>query len=180
MKSRPKYPIYILIIFLLWLPVYLAYYPGVFSYDILVQAQMIMGVDPFTSQQPVLHTLFFNLCITLGSLTGIKSIVIYSILQMLILAVCCAYIVKLFSEKSESRVLPVLTIVFYALNPVISVFSFSTCKNILFGACFLLFVLEVVRFSQGRDFVPRLFAFSLLGCLLLNNFIFHLHIIKVY
>lgn len=179
MKSRSEYPIIILIIFLLWLPVYLAYFPGVFSYDILVQAQMIMGTDPFTSQQPVLHTMFFKLCIGLGNLTGIKSIVIYSIAQMLVLAAFCAYIVNLFSEKSESRILPVLTIIFYALNPVISVFSFSTCKNILFGACFLMFILEVVRFSQGIYYAPRLFAFSLLGCLLLNNFIYVLVVFTV-
>lgn len=164
--------IFICIIFLFWLPVYLAYYPGVFSYDILVQTQMIMGVDPFTTQQPVLHTIFLMLCISIGYLTGVKSIVIYSILQMLALAASCSYIITYMTEKKTSKVFPYLTLIFYALNPVISLFSFSTCKNILFGCCFLIFTHELIQFTKGAVKPVRLFCFSLLGCLLLNNFVY--------
>ncbi|MBQ9862485.1 MAG: hypothetical protein IJM28_01100, partial [Lachnospiraceae bacterium] len=58
-KNRAFYGlIFGAVIFILWLPVYLAYFPGVFSYDISLQTGMIIENEPFTSQQPVLHTLF--------------------------------------------------------------------------------------------------------------------------
>ena len=179
MTPRRKYLIFILIIFLFWLPVYLAYYPGVFSYDILVQTQMLMGVDPFTSQQPIIHTLFFGACIKMGNAIGIHGIVIYSILQMLALAAACAYVLTYMCEKKTGKVYRYLVLLFYSLNPVISIYSFSTCKNILFGACFLIFSLELIQFTKGVGKTGRLFVFSLLGCLLLNNFIYVIVVFSV-
>ncbi len=49
-----------LIIFISWLPVYLSFYPGVFSYDIMVQTQMLLGVTEFTNQQPVFYTFLWG------------------------------------------------------------------------------------------------------------------------
>ena len=50
---------------LCWLPVLLAYFPGVTGYDMDGQMWMIMSGD-YTSHHPLLHTLFVQACIMLG------------------------------------------------------------------------------------------------------------------
>ncbi len=69
-----------------------------------------------------------------------------------------------------SRVLTVVSIIFYSLNPVVSVFSFSTCKNILFSACLLMLTCSLWEQCNGGEVFGKILAFSFLGCLLLNNF----------
>ena len=177
-----KILLFTMLIFLLWLPVYLAYYPGVFSYDILVQTKMILGLDPLTDQQPVAHTFFFMICMYLEKLTGIKCIVFYSLSQMLILAMGCASVVAYIDEhvckKVSSKLFLLVVLLFYCFNPFISVLSFSTCKNILFGVWLLMFTHELILFVEKKPenssitrYIP-IYGYGLLGCLFLNNFIY--------
>ena len=80
---------YIIIIFLLWIPVFLAYYPGLFSYDCRWQIPQHKGT--YSNHHPLMHTLLMQLFYYKigGKLfdsytTGMAC---YTIMQMIILAI---------------------------------------------------------------------------------------------
>jgi hypothetical protein len=183
-KNRAFYGlIFGAVIFILWLPVYLSYFPGVFAYDISLQTGMIIGNEPFTSQQPVLHTLFWKWMMGLGSLLKIKDIVLYSIIQMLLVVLCLSKALGILIKQGASKVSIILMTAFLALNPLPAFFSFSTCKNILFGAFMALWSVEIwkcIKFGDCRfkSFLS-LSVISLLGCLFLNNFVYVLFVFTV-
>ena len=67
------------LIFACWLPCFLSYYPGIFSYDLPAQTQQMMGLRTFTADNPPLHTLVWGLCLRLQEATGLESLAVYGI-----------------------------------------------------------------------------------------------------
>lgn len=183
-KNRAFYGlIFGAVIFIIWLPVYLAYFPGVFAYDISLQTGMIIGNEPFTSQQPVLHTLFWKWMMGLGSLFKIKDIVLYSLIQMLLVVLCLSKALGILIKQGASKLSITLMTAFLALNPLPAFFSFSTCKNILFGAFMTLWAVEMWKCIKIGDCRFKSFLTlsleALLGCLFLNNFVYVLFVFTV-
>ena len=57
------------VIFLCWLPVFLAYYPSVFAYDAEGQLYQVIAGD-YSTHHPLLHTLFMGAFFRLGGAVG--------------------------------------------------------------------------------------------------------------
>lgn len=183
-KNRAFYGlIFGAVIFILWLPVYLAYFPGVFSYDISLQTGMIIGNEPFTSQQPVLHTLFWKWMMGLSGALGIKDIALYSIMQMLIVVLVLSRALEILIKEGASKLSIILVSVYLSLNPLLSFLSFSTCKNIMFGAFMALWAVEIWKCIKIGDCQFKSFLTlsleALLGCLFLNNFVYVLLVFTI-
>ena len=167
--------IWILILFS-WIPVYLAYYPGVLTYDSAWQTEQALGNTPYTKFHPPLHTFIWQLCLNLGSKINVDPLAIYSILQMLFLSFVFAKVIKLLIDKKSNNYFILISILFYAINPVIAVFSFNMTKDLYFSGFFLLFVLEIVKllsdppdyFSSYKKWLP-FFITGVFACLLRNN-----------
>lgn len=177
-----KHPLLLTIpIFLCWLPCYLAYYPGIFSYDMYDQTPQAFGVVSLSKYHPPLHTLFWKLCLVIEQHIGFNALVLYSILQMLLLAFAFAYILKFMTKKEFSNGLLLGTLLFFCLNPVIAIFSFVPAKDVLFTATFSVFTIELFQFtetcenkSQSISSSFMLITFGILSCLLRNNAFFAL------
>ena len=167
-----------LIIFLAWLPSYLAYYPGTFAYDIGTQVRQIV-YGSFDNFHPLLHTLFFKVCMMLGDLfdgRNATKIAIYSVSQMLILSAMFAYVVTYLSRIRVHVLLRVIALMYFALNPVNAVFSFIPTKEIFFTVMFVLLTLKLANIARSREAsfssyrgVIWLFVVVLLFCMLRNN-----------
>lgn len=83
----------LLLLLLAWLPVYLAYYPGICAYDAPVQTGQIMEHYYF-DHHPIVHTLFLQGMLWLGShIFGSVNagMAVYTAVQMLLLAGSMAY-----------------------------------------------------------------------------------------
>ena len=83
----------LLLLLLAWLPIYLAYYPGICAYDAPVQTGQIMEHYYF-DHHPLVHTLFLQGMLWLGShIFGSVNagMAAYTALQMLLLAGSMAY-----------------------------------------------------------------------------------------
>ena len=85
---KSKYFFFIVwgVIFLLWIPCILAFYPGNYSFDIPWQTLS-------KRFHPLLHTGFWVICVNLGSITGIDATLIYAIIQMAVLSAAFAKII---------------------------------------------------------------------------------------
>ena len=143
-------------IFVCWIPVFLAYYPAVMSYDFHRQSQEAMkGFIWFNNHHPLVHTWILWVFLQIGQkLDSLQAgIALFSIFQMLVFSVTLAYSVSMIYRLCKKKAVIVITALFYALFPFISVLSVTTTKDVLFSALFILFVLLFVDrmfLSDGR------------------------------
>lgn len=174
-----------LIIFILllvaWIPAFLAFYPGLFVYD--AQWQYFMYINgEVTTHHPIIHTYLLGWVVdVVHSLTGSinKGIAAYTVLQMLIMGLGCAYVLDYFVKKKYPRWLLILSFVFFAAFPTLVIFVFSCTKDSFFGiavADFLLLNLGLfndskVFFEKKRNIVLWI-VFALEVCILRNNAIY--------
>ena len=161
------------VIFCCWLPCFLSYYPGIFSYDLPAQTRQMLGLAAFTANNPPLHTLLWGLCLRLQEAAGLEALAVYGVGQMLLLSFAMAYCVSYLCKAGCSRPWVYGSLAFFALNPTIALMSFIPVKDALFAVFFLLNTVFFLRLSRpGR--LPRAAAVmyvlsALLCCLLRNN-----------
>lgn len=92
-----------LAIFLCWIPVFLAYYPAIMSYDFHRQSQeAYRGWIWFNTHHPLVHTALIRFFFLLGEQIGSYQIAmaLFSLLQMLVLAATFAYSVNMIGRLS--------------------------------------------------------------------------------
>lgn len=107
-----------------------------------------------TSHHPVAHVLLLG-GLTEGFylLTGSYNvgIAIYTVLQMLILAWVLSLSIEFMAEFGVPRFWRILSMVFYALSPIVQLFSICATKDVFFTAAELLFFLSAIRLSVDRE-----------------------------
>lgn len=169
------------LILLCWLPVFLAYYPGLFAYDIHTQMDEIL-TGHLTNRNPLLHTLWMGGFYLLGGLLGSYNagIALAIAVQILLMAAIFALLVRFLCQLGARRVWCWGTLAFFACFPVHSMLAISCTKDTLFGGVLLLFVMRLYQLSltPGRLRSARWFAataaLTALLCLLRNNAFFGL------
>ncbi len=165
------------VIFLCWLPVFLAYYPSVFAYDAEGQLYQVIAGD-YSTHHPLLHTLFLGAFFRLGGALGSYSLgmAVHSLVQMLLMAAVFGWALARLYEKRIPGWLRALLLAFYALFPANSVLSVSTTKDVLFSGLVLLYTLMLGRIFCDRKMGNKeAAAYVILSALLLlfrNNAVY--------
>lgn len=139
--------IYSAVIFLCWLPVFLAYYPSVFAYDAEGQLYQVIAHD-YSTHHPLLHTLFLGAFFWLGDqMPGSYSagMAVHSVVQMLLMACAFGYTLMYLYRRGVSAYLRTALLFFYALFPANSILALSTTKDVLFSALALIYTISVYR-----------------------------------
>ena len=145
------------IIFLCWLPVFLAYYPSVFAYDAEGQLYQVIAHD-YSTHHPLLHTLFLGAFFELGGQAlGSYSagMAVHSVVQMLLMAGTFGYTLTYLYRKGISVYLRIALLTFYAVFPTNSILALSTTKDVLFSALVLLYTITVYRMAAGECFKKK-------------------------
>jgi len=129
-------------------------FPGNFSYDAIPQLYQIYVFEQFDAHSPLLHTLFLQGCLEAGKIlfgSYNAGVAIHSIIQGGLLAAVFAYTIYFLSRFAFPKILLLICLLFFAINPVIQIWMFTTTKDILFGALFLLlflFTLEIILLPE--------------------------------
>lgn len=102
-RRRPawqKWVVYSLLIFLCWLPIFLAYYPSVFAYDAEGQLYQVIAKD-YSTHHPLLHTLFLGAFFRLGGAIGSyqTGMAVHSAVQMVLMALAFGWALSLLYER---------------------------------------------------------------------------------
>lgn len=168
-----------------WLPVWLAFWPGIFVSDCVTQFYQYYNYD-FSAHHPLLHTLLLGWCVTTGidldpdgfSALGVA---IYSVVQMVLLAAMMAWALRWLRKHRAPLWSRVCVTLLFTLFPLYSTFSFSCQKDILFSGLGLLFLLELVDVWQDGFKalrspwrVIRLTVITVLMLLMRNNGVYAL------
>lgn len=133
-------------IFLCWLPVFLAAWPGVFVIDNVFQMKWYLE-GTMIAHHPILHTYLLGAVLDAGRKifgTWEAGMCIFSVVQMLFLSAVLAYTVKAM-EACAGKICRLLSVLFYALIPYNPVSAFTGTKDTIFAG---LFLLTVVRTYQ--------------------------------
>ncbi len=143
-------------IFLCLLPVFLAYYPAIMSYDFHRQScEALQGFAWFNSYQPLAHTWLIWVAFQIGHAVNSLEIgmACYSIFQMLVFSAACGYSCSVVYRLTRKKWPVVLMIAFYGFFPYNSVLALSVTKDIPFSALFLVFTclfVERTFLASGR------------------------------
>ena len=89
------------IIFLSWIPCALAFYPGLYSYDMSWQWAQFASGD-FTTHHPLVHTLLCGGIIELGKVLGgsyERGLFFHSLAQMAFLSGCMAFGIRFLAKR---------------------------------------------------------------------------------
>ncbi len=122
----------------MWLPVFLAYYPGIFAYDVHVQ----LWGETVTSHHPVVHTAFLNGIYEIGkamSMSDTRICALMAVIQMIICSIIYALSIGVVCRKRGNRA-SVWLLLFYGLFPACSFSVVSVTKDAIFAALFVLMV----------------------------------------
>lgn len=141
-----------LVIFICWIPVFLAYYPSVFAYDAEGQLYQVIAHD-YSTHHPLLHTLFLGAFFKLGAkLPGSYSagMAVHSVVQMMLMATVFGYVIAYLYRKGVSVYVRSVLLLFYALFPANSVLALSTTKDVLFSALVLLYTFALHGMVTGQ------------------------------
>ncbi len=156
----------LLAVVLCWLPCYLAYYPGICSYDTTIQLEQIVG-DAYNDHHPIIHTLLLNGAMILGDVvfgnvtTGIGILVAA---QMLFLAVAFAYSITILHRFRIKKVWIVLFLLYSMLYPFHWYMSATTTKDTWFSAFFLLQITALCSLLLQGDRITRCNRYVVLFC----------------
>lgn len=142
-RSCPPVWAHALLLFLCWLPVLLAFYPGMLNYDFATEyTQHLEG--RYSNIHPLLHSALMNGIITLGEWMASRTwgVLLMSLLQMVCFSLALAYSCVFARRRGVPAWAVAVMMAFYALHPVFSVMSVSMTKDTLFAAAVLVFSLK--------------------------------------
>ena len=167
----------LVLLLLAWLPVYLAYYPGICAYDAPVQTGQIMEHYYF-DHHPIVHTLFLQGMLWLGShvFGSVNAgMALYTAVQMLLLAGSMAYALSVLHRRKIAAGWQLAVQLLGMFFPFHWYMSASMTKDTVFSVFLLL---QMVSFTDllledHRSLRPTrkdlLFGVATVGMILFRN-----------
>ncbi len=162
-----------LIAFIGYMPCFLAFFPGLYCYDMIWQWSMYVS-GSYNTHHPLLHTLLGGGIIELGQRvfgTYNAGLAVYALLQLLALSGSAAWAVRFLYKLRVDRRIRLAAAVFYVVFPAFPVLGISTTKDVLFGGLFLaVFVCLCDMVNDRRIYTGRKLAAFLVVTVLMGMF----------
>lgn len=169
--------------FAAWLPYLIVYWPGFVFGDTANSIKQALGLTQWTNHHPVLFTLLLKLCMKLMtsmSFSKMSGLALFSIAQMLALAVAYSYYVLWIRSRFKlHRIACLVLAVCLAISPYVATYSVALWKDPLFSAGIVLFtlmladaLLDTSRKCLSWQFVVLMGLLAVLVSLMRNNGIF--------
>lgn len=176
-KSRRSFWITAGVILVLYLPVFLAVYPGFFVYDAQDEYLQVVTRN-FSTHHPLMHVLFLGGVIqAVYKLTGSYNLGIacYTLIQMTVMAGIFAWFIEKMKTRGMAKWCRILLALYFGLCPVLVMFSLCSAKDGLFTGMLLIMVVLLQELCADPEVFFRkkrsvlLFAVSSLGMMLLRH-----------
>lgn len=135
-----------LFIFVCYLPLFLAWWPGNFVFDAPYQLRDVIR-HTHSTHHPLAHTLLMGAAYRLGERMGSvsKGFQFYTLLQMAVLSSSFAYCVYYLYRSVKRKIVFTAALLWFALFPMHALFAITATKDVLCAAFFLYFMVFVVR-----------------------------------
>ena len=141
------------LIFVMYLPVFLAVYPGFFVYD--AQDELMQAVTrSFSTHHPLVHVLMLGGIIQLvHKLTGSYNagIACYTVFQMLVMAGIFGWCIRKLEKWGVGKGYRILTTLYFGLCPVLVMFSLCSAKDGLFAGMLLIMTILLTELFKAPE-----------------------------
>ena len=142
------------LILIAYLPFFLRFFPGILTADSINQVSQAVGVSALNSHHPLIHTFFIGMFTGLGKnvFGNINvGIALYSITQMIIIAVSFSSILEFLRRKNVSIILRLVALLFFMFYLPNAIYSVTMWKDVLFSIWAMLFVANVYELFTNTD-----------------------------
>jgi len=162
-----------IVIVLCWLVYVIAFYPCVLSPDPSHQILQYFGIDNkysyysvlldenmiITNHHPVVHTLLIGTCVKIGIIFDSVNVglFLYSIIQILVLALTLSYTISFMKKLGISRLYRLICLLIYALVPVFPFYAMSPVKDVIFGCLIILYIIMISNYIILYIWIFRIF-----------------------
>ena len=173
--------IVMIILFVCYIPAFIASFPGVFAYDAPHQVSQFITSN-IGNNQPVVSSLFIYLIMSIGKFIFSSwegGLTLFIIVQMFICFYIIAYLLDFLRKEKVNPIIIIITLLFFALFPVNHLFMVNAGKDTLFSYFFLFFIITIIEmfkdkenFFKSKGKVIRLVILILLTLFWRNNMIY--------
>lgn len=146
------------LLFVLWLPYLLTYWPGFIFSDSLASLDQARGFTPLANHHPVAYTLLVKACLGLANLLGFSNTTgaaVYSLFQMTFMAGCFAFGSCWVATRTRARLVAPVLVILCGVTPYVATYSIALWKDPLFSASLAalsLLLCDLVLYDQaGRQ-----------------------------
>ena len=162
---------------LVWIPYIIICFPGLASYDTIVEIIQGLGFISYSNHHPILHILFIEFFIKLGNgMFGsyLAGIAMAALLQVICGSVIYTYALRCLRRWGIAFGYRVFALLFFAFFPLVPIYSMTLWKDVWLAWSVLLFLLLIVDirrkqidFSKKKHFV--LFTLSMFALVFSKN-----------
>ena len=141
------------IIFLFWMPVFFALYPGAFVYDATEEYVEVISRQ-FTMHHPLLHVLALGGIVHLFEYIGAGAnlgIAVYVLLQMLVMSAALSFVVRSLQMRGVTKRYAFITVLFFSIFPLFPLYAVCTAKDGLFTVFLLVSIVSMGNIIRSTD-----------------------------
>lgn len=183
-SSRQAFYISLGINIAVYIPFYLAYFPGIMAYDFPIQMEQIF-TSAYNTHHPLFHTLLLEGCIRLGELIFASQnagIALYTALQLIMLSVAFAYMMYTFFELKARIIGKLLLEVFFILYSFNGFMSVSITKDVIFTGFLIIYICSLILLLNGKNkkcYEALMITGALGVCIFRNNGLYALIVVVI-
>lgn len=148
-----EFLLYWLAIFLCWIPVFLAFYPGAFVYD-ATDEYVQVATRSFTTHHPLAHVLLLGGMVCAGNKFFDSyniGIAMYTLFQMAVLSGVFSYTICYIKRKINQKPFVWGAVLFYGLFPIIPMYAVCSAKDGIFTGAFLIVVIKMLQLLEDTS-----------------------------
>ena len=165
------------LLFVLWLPYLLTYWPGFIFSDSLYSLDQARGFTPLANHHPVAYTLLVKACLGLANLLGFSNTTgaaVYSALQMAFMAGCFAFGSCWVATRVRMPLVAPILVILCGVTPYVATYSIAMWKDPLFStalAMVSLLLCDLVLYDRAGKKVGRAWYASYATLLVIMTFV---------
>ena len=165
------------LLFVLWLPYLLTYWPGFIFSDSLASLDQARGFTPLANHHPVAYTLLVKACLGLANLLGFSNTTgaaVYSALQMAFMAGCFAFGSCWVATRVRMPLVAPILVILCGVTPYVATYSIAMWKDPLFStalAMVSLLLCDLVLYDRAGKKVGRAWYASYATLLVIMTFV---------
>lgn len=159
MDNFKSFIICTIIIFIAYIPYFLANYPGIFTTDSASEmSSALNNMGNLVNHHPILHIYIISICLKIGKAIGSDNIgiAIYSILQMIATAMTFSYTIRYMTKKNVNIYTRIISLIFFALYPPFAAYSVTMWKDVPFALAMLLFTIQIIEIVTNKEYINNI------------------------
>lgn len=141
----------------IWLPFYLAFFPGVGMHD-----EIYVSIHPKSATQPFMYNIGLSLFYKIGFLfnSQIAGTGLFIFILMCATAIAIASIIVWLHKKGVHKYICYILILYYAFTPIIIDYSISAVKDRAFAVILLLMIPVFYQLATGNFIINNSFSLN--------------------